>query len=180
MRNQCIPTTTEDTNECLIVEVISPTYGEWFTLIDAADAALIENVSLYLSRRKDTFYVKAYVRKVGTRTLLHRLILGVTDSDIHIDHINGDPLDNRRENLRVATRQENMFNRRPDRHTSSQYKGVSWERRARRWRSELRTNGVTHFLGRFASEEDAARAYDAAARDLFGEYAYLNFPEVDR
>jgi len=114
--------------------------------------------------------------------LMHRAIWEYHHGSIpkgkQIDHINGNRLDNRLENLRLVTRHQNMFNAckkkyRADTPPSSEYKGVSWDKSRDRW--VTRITGIKTFIGRFDSEEEAARAYDAVARER-GEYARLNFP----
>lgn len=94
-----------------------------------------------------------------------------------IDHINGNPLDNRLANLRQATRSENMANSRSARGKTSKYLGVSFDKSRGKWAAELTTNYKKHRLGRFHSEVEAARAYDVAAMRLHGDYAHLNFPK---
>lgn len=104
---------------------------------------------------------------------MHRQILGFPDVDT--DHRNGDRLDNRRENLRPATVAQNGANRRTNRGPkTSRFKGVR-RGRADRWRAHIGVGGRVIQLGTFATEEDAARAYDDAARQHFGEYARPNF-----
>lgn len=107
-----------------------------------------------------------------TTVKMHQVITGWAITD----HINGDGLDNRRANLRPATPAQNAQNRRKHRPTSSQYKGVSWNKRERAWVALLRSRPRITYLGKFASEVEAARAYDAAALEAWGEYACLNFP----
>lgn len=92
-----------------------------------------------------------------------------------IDHINRDKGDNRIGNLRAATQFENARNVPPKR-LSSPYKGVTWRPTERRWYAIIRKDGRTIRLGSFSSDKDAALAYDVAARELYGEFAYLNFP----
>lgn len=115
--------------------------------------------------------------KVKTRVLMHRVIWehyhGPIPEGHTIDHINHNPLDNRLGNLRVCTLAENKQNSRPYRNSSSQYKGVSLTKSGR-WRAYIRVEGKLIHLGRHDSEEDAARAYNRAAREHFGEFAYLN------
>lgn len=106
---------------------------------------------------------------------MHRVILGITDRSTHVDHINHDGLDNRRENIRSGTHQQNHFNRRGNRDSSSRFKGVFFCSSQRKWTAAIKKDGQRTYLGRFANEEDAARAYDEAAREMFGEHAYLNF-----
>jgi hypothetical protein len=104
---------------------------------------------------------------------MHCLIMGITGVD-HIDH---DGLNNQRYNLRPATKAQNNRNKRSIPGSTSQYKGVSWLRSKRIWVAAIRHNGLQREMGRFASELQAAYAYDAAARELFGEFAYVNFPD---
>lgn len=106
--------------------------------------------------------------------LLHREILE-SPKGVYTDHINGDGLDNRRENLRICTRQQNAQGfQRKQVGTTSKFRGVS-RCRGQKWQSHIKANGHKHYLGQFKSEEDAARAYDVAAKELFGEFASPNF-----
>ena len=106
---------------------------------------------------------------------LHRLILDIT-ANLHGDHINGNALDNRRSNLRPATRHENMRNAAPHRDGTSLYHGVSWVKMANYWRAQIYVDGKQKNLGNWTTQEKAALAYDTAARTHFGEFARLNFP----
>lgn len=99
---------------------------------------------------------------------LHQLIAGPFS-----DHANGDRLDNRRRNLRAASASENNANRRSVQGSSSEFKGVTWDKSRNRWMAAI--NSRT--LGRFEDETDAARAYDKAAKEVYGRFARLNFPE---
>ncbi len=105
---------------------------------------------------------------------MHRRILHVPKG-LEVDHINGDGLDNRRANLRLCSRQQNAFNGHK-RANASGFKGVVWHKGAGRWRAKIMKNHTTVHLGYFNFPEDAGRAYDRAARELFGEFARVNFP----
>jgi len=110
---------------------------------------------------------------------MHRFILNAPKG-IDVDHINNDDkLDNRRSNLRLATNGQNGHNgRKYTRHgkpCSSPYKGVGWSRSAGKWTSRIAVDKKLIWLGLFSNEIDAARAYDAAARKLHGEFARTNF-----
>ena len=118
--------------------------------------------------RKD--YISNKKRKV---ILMHRLINNTPD-DLFTDHINGDPLDNRKENLRNCTVSENGANRKKQQSgTSSKYKGVSWKKN--KWECGIKYHKKTIYLGRFENEISAAKQYDEIAKQFFGEFANLNF-----
>lgn len=98
-----------------------------------------------------------------------------------IDHKDGDHLNNRLDNLRLATTAENSRNTRKRVGCSSQYKGVCFSKgghhpRGRPWQASIQLNKKRLAIGMFASEIEAAQAYDVKARELFGEFACLNFP----
>jgi hypothetical protein len=114
---------------------------------------------------------------VGRRTnpYLHRAILNVSP-DAHVDHTNGDGLDNKRENLRVVTRNQNMWNTNGHSDSSSRFKGVSWFSKNRKWVARISKAGRRFNLGVFKCEIEAALVYDYAAARLFGSFAKLNFP----
>lgn len=118
-----------------------------------------------------TYWDKAAKRYRDVR--MHKLITGYARTD-HIDH---DGLNNRRSNLRLATHAQNMHNMRPHLGATSQYKGVFLIKKRGVWRAVIKMNDRTRGLGEYVSEIQAAYAYDAAARELFGEFACLNFPE---
>lgn len=103
---------------------------------------------------------------------MHALITGFRKTD----HRDRDELNNRRSNLRDGSSGRNECNQRAQRGRSSQYKGVWWHTQNRCWVAGIQIAGKKHHLGVFQDEEIAARAYDAAAREKFGEYAWLNFP----
>lgn len=115
---------------------------------------------------RNTSYVKGEPR---TTIRMHRQLLQ-PEPHLEVDHINGDKLDNRRENLRLVNRSQNMWNRKKQKGTSK-YKGVYWNRRCRKWFAQIQHNGKFHYLGLHDNEEDAALAYQEAAHRLFGDYA---------
>lgn len=114
------------------------------------------------------------VRGKCKTVLMHRQLLKAPDG-IEIDHINGNRLDNRRSNLRFATRGENSFNQRKQRRqTTSRYKGVYWHKGDNAWMARIQAKGNYIYLGNFKSEQAAALAYNKAAEQYFGKYANLN------
>lgn len=147
------------------------------TLVDDEDAPRVLHLKWKPLRCKNgSVYAVARTREQDGKektVYMHRLIL---DAPIgkDVDHRNGNGLDNRRQNLRLATRAQNSRNSRLQRDTASGYKGV--RRHRRKWQAHIKVNRKRIYLGSFSSKEDAARTYDAAAKKHFGEFANLNFP----
>lgn len=108
---------------------------------------------------------------------MHRLILGAGPG-VEIDHVNGNGLDNRRCNLRIADRRDNMRNQRMHVDNCSGFKGVSFmggkHHRHKPWQARIKAKGRDEFLGSFSKPKDAALAYDQAAKELFGRFARTN------
>lgn len=147
-----------------------------FTLVDADDYWRFSSFKFCLQHTQKIPYASARVR--GPRRFLHRLIMSPRPGRM-VDHINHDGLDNRKANLRCCTRQQNGFNRRPLKNTSSKYKGVRRDKRNNKWIAAIRLNYKRTIIGAFDDEIDAAKAYDQHAKKTFGPFAYLNFPDSD-
>ena len=87
----------------------------------------------------------------------------------------GDGLNNQKANLRICTRSQNKMNGKSYKNSSSKYKGIWWVKKNKKWRVRIRLNNKTIHLGYFKDETEAAKAYDSKAKELFGEFARLNF-----
>lgn len=155
-----------------------------FAIIDAEDA---ERVAFYKwSAVKNispsglvTWYAVRHdhTPNASPKTIyLHRAVMGVTDRAIEVDHWDHDGLNCRKKNLRAGTSRDNSHNaRKTGKATSSRFRGVTWQ--DGRWKAQIQPRpGERMYLGRYRDEEEAARAYDAAASRLWGKYANLNFP----
>lgn len=144
-------------------------------IIDVADEQAVNAFKWHVIPRTRTQYAaRNIVLPDGRRTTvaLHTFLTGFAITD----HLNGNGLDNRRFNLRNATAEQNGRNVRLLRTNTSGYKGVSWVAAHKRWESKIYFNGRKKYLGEFHSKEQAAKAYDEAARAVYGEFATLNFP----
>lgn len=133
-----------------------------------------ESAGLWYTRRQIS---RPEARKQGrtrSQIYMHRVVASAGQGEL-VDHINGNTLDNRRCNLRLCSSGENARNSRKKRGTS-RFKGVSRHNKTKQWSVQICTNGTRVHLGQFDSEEDAARAYDAAATQAHGAFAKLNFP----
>ena len=149
-----------------------------FALIDDDD---VDRVYAHMwsvhTPRKDassTNYAKACIN--GKMVSMHRFILNVTTGQV-VDHINGDGLDNRKENLRIVTPNQNQHNRKPN--AGRQYKGITFVEKLNKWRAGIKIDGKRKHLGCFVTAEEAAKAYDCAARKHRGHFAKLNFEHDD-
>lgn len=146
-------------------------------LYDEEDSELISAHKWHKRLHAPGLYYAA-TRINGQRFFLHRLIANAPEGS-EVDHADGNPMNNTRKNLRICTRSQNQQNRGKFKNNRSGYKGVyrdSGNRKAA-WRAQITVNGDRKRLGYFSDPENAARAYDAAARKYCGEFANLNFPD---
>lgn len=151
------------------------------TIVDEADFEWLSQWRWSAHRERNYIYAVRSVRPPGRpRTLrIHREIAQPSAAE-HVDHINGDTLDNRRSNLRCCSHGENMANRVGNRvrRTGVTYKGVRRQNRANAYRASIQKGGRTIALGSHPTAEAAARAYDEAAKKHHGAFARLNFPDA--
>jgi len=146
-----------------------------FAIVDAADYEWLNQYKWHVQKHKNTSYART--QKNGKSIRMHRLITGAP-SHLLVDHRDSNGLNNRRTNLRLCTHQENVYNRRPRPGSTSRYKGVYRKKTSKKYVANIRNNGKILFLGYFDDEIEAAIAYDIKAMELFGEFAYLNFPDL--
>lgn len=154
------------------------------TLIDDEDYQLVSQFKWrtlgYTTQFGKTFYAITTIIKHNKRTtiLMHRLILNAKSHEI-IDHADLDGLNNQRYNIRKCSNSQNNMNSRSRKGTSSQFKGISWHKRNRKWQAAIKLYGKQYYLGLFNSEIEAARKFDEFATQLYGKFARLNFPNKE-
>lgn len=150
-----------------------------FATIDAEDYDKIKGFRWYAYYDRTTrgYYCRKNIPNFGT-IHLHRLIMDVSDKKMQVDHINHNTLDNRKVNLRICTQNENQKNSLLRLDNKTGFKGVSYDKNKRKYVSGIRHNNRRIHLGYFENPEDAAKAYDQKAIELFGEFKKLNLLEI--
>lgn len=145
------------------------------TIVDDDDYEKLSKHRWYLVTSKSNDYAQRLILGSRKYVSLHREIMCAPRS-FQVDHINTNGLDNRKSNLRLCTPTQNQRNKRKDPGTSSKFKGVCIDKsmkRIKRWKASIR-DGRLISLGYFLTQEEAAAAYDRAAKNLFGEFARTN------
>lgn len=146
------------------------------TVIDHED---YKKIKRYKWHYKDTGYAVSYSKGSAAerkQVRMHRLITKCPTRK-EVDHIDGNKLNNCKENLRVCTRSQNMMNKGKPKKGSSRFKGVSWHEKSGKWRARIKMNGLEMYLGIFESENEAFRVYREAC--LFHHKAFANIGGTD-
>lgn len=154
----------------------SKTHGQHIVLIDDADYEWLNKIKWSITKNNGRFYAK---KASPPKQYMHRIIFGLSDSKTIVDHKDRNSLNNQRENIRIATRSQNNCNRSATGY--SKYLGVfkrTDKNYSKRWQSKIVKNGIVKILGSFTTEEEAALAYNNAAREIHGEFANFNAVET--
>ena len=146
------------------------------SIIDTEDLPKIKGLSWHAGwvKTSQRYRAEAGATINGKRVIvrMHRVIMGLEYGDKRVvDHVDGNQLDNRKNNLRICNRSNNGMNRGKNRNNKSGLKGVSWDRFRVKWVAQLMVNGKHVFVGRFYTKEEAYDAYCEAARRINGEFA---------
>jgi len=145
-----------------------------FAVVDDEDFEILNQHKWSALKCKNKFYAKRRLTLPGGNQktiLMHRVIIGLADTKILCDHRDGNGLNNQKHNLRACSHSENLSNRGANSNNTSGHKGVSWNKYCKKWEAYIKKDGKKKNLGLFADIQDAARAYDAAAKIYFGEFA---------
>ena len=148
-----------------------PLTQDKFALVDDADFDELNQYKWYASFTHGIWYVQRseYINGKQKNIKMHRQIMDFPSSK-DIDHINHDGLDNRRYNLRVCNHSKNMKNRYMQKNNTSGLIGVSWNKRIKKWHAQIGNENKNIHIGYFENKEEANRAYNKKAIELFGEY----------
>lgn len=167
----------------------SPKHGKHIALIDDGDYQMVVAYKWYLRKTKGTFYAQCWSKMVAGKRHgihMHRIILGVTDPKVFVDHKDHNGLNNLRSNIRICTQSQNAKNRTSEKNVTSVYLGVSLnidkrnKKEYKYWAVHFKINGKLKHVGQFPNTKEgevkAAKRYDHYALNNYGEFANLNFP----
>lgn len=160
-----------------IMKEIKLTQG-YVALVDDEDYSKLSTKKWCVALRKGKPESALRMEQIGfkkQRTIrMHRVVLGITDPKAVIDHIDGNPLNNTKSNLRICTQAENAKNRAKMSRGSSVFKGVTLDNKTKKWAVSICCDYKSFYIGKFANELDAALAYNNAAKQLHGEFSRIN------
>jgi len=186
------PNRISESRDSIIITSLK--YGEKTAYFDPIDYDLISRFTWAITKPKnlDLFYAQTGMKKPNgkwTTVSMHRLVMGVTDPQVRVDHKDHNGLNCRKDNMRICEGGQNDWNKSSNKDSSSKYLGVckrvkkikrklkTGKTETIRWRASICAKGKRKELGAFLTEEAAAHAYDAAAKKLFKGFANLNFKE---
>lgn len=158
------------------IDISTPKHPNTFAIVDNEDFDYLNQWKWYSIPKNNSLYV---VRGSGPakkriRIYMHREILGFPDK-LFVDHLNHNPLDNRRCNLRVCTNSQNMANQKiRSGNKTSKYKGVCWDKTLKKWKASPGYQGEQKTIGFYKTESEAGIAYNNFMKEKFGEFACLN------
>jgi hypothetical protein len=156
------------------MKTIKLTQGQ-VTIVDDEDFEELNKHKWYAHKNGTHWYVRRYAKINGRykKVFMHREILHAP-TGIGVDHKDNDGLNNLKTNIRLANKVENSRNRGPNKNNKSGFKGVSWRKDNQKWEAMIEYSQKHIHLGKFSTKEEAALAYNKAAIQYFGEFAYLN------
>jgi len=157
------------------IDISTPKYPNKFTIVDDEDFEKLNQFKwCYSSQGYATRNISKHREHIA-HLKIHRVIMGAKKGEI-VDHINRNPLDNRKQNLRICTYAENLRNSQKQHNNTSGYIGVhkKFKNREKCWYAQIGYNTKKIYIGVFKTKEEAAIAYNKKAKELFGDFAVLN------
>lgn len=155
--------------------------SDTYTEVDDEDYYWLSQWNWCTAKIKNKVYVRRSKKKgvlksgVKYEVFLHRVVMKCTDSNLVVDHIDNNSLNNKKSNLRICTKAENNRNTSSHKNSTSKYLGVTYDKTRKKWNAQLMVNGKRVLTKRYTTEIEAAKAYDIAAAEHAGQYANLNF-----
>jgi hypothetical protein len=183
VNNKAIPLPMGIIREALELDATAPTHLRWrvrprshfnsdrgWRCFNSRFAGNVAGNKFTLSDGKEYFQLGIAGRNYQIHRIVYAINKGVDPGGFDVDHIDNNGLNNKPENLRLATRSENMGNRGKNRNNTSGWKGVYWHDQRQKWVASIKVNGRARYLGLFSNPEDASSAYQRASLSLFGEF----------
>lgn len=159
-----------------IMKEIQLTQGQ-VALVDDEDFEILLQWKWCAQKKRlgSGFYAKrgTKVNRKSRNLFMHRYILNLQKGQM-VDHRDGNGLNNQKSNLRLCTHSQNLCNAKRHKNNTSGFRGVSLDKRCQKWHAQINMNGVTHSLKYFSTPQEAAIAYNNAAKKYHGEFAVLN------
>lgn len=153
------------------MKTIQLTQGK-VAIIDDEDYEKVCTKKWYAHKRTGKYYAES--GGINGRYMLHIFVMGL-ENGVLLDHKDGDSLNNQKENLRVCTRQQNSYNKKPySTAPIAGIKGISLNKKSKRWRAQIQKDKKKIYIGVYSNYLDAAKAYNEKAIELFGEFSQLN------
>lgn len=156
------------------IKITSKLHGDYRVKFDKVDQRLVKRYNWYPVKDGNKIYAVTWIPGIPHAVRMHRLIMGIVNPKIQIDHKDGDGLNNTRQNIRIATTQQNSWNKGKKCSNNSGFKGVSFKKTHKKYDVRIKANGKHLWGGHFDNAIDAAKRYNQLAMKYFGKFAFLN------
>ncbi len=143
-------------------------------LVDDEDFEWLSRRKWFAHKIRNAWYAASHGS--DGRFYMHRVIMNAPTNKL-VDHVDGDGLNNQKNNLRFASNAENLWNQDKHKNNTSGYKGVHFDKKSQIWIAQIRSAVGQRNIGQFSTPQEAAHAYDEAAKELHGQFAHLNFKD---
>lgn len=158
-----------------LIKLNSKKYPDRYVQVDDSDFSLLSMRDWFVCDSGNGRLYAACLCNNRKIVRMHKIITGTVNSNMVVDHIDGNTLNNQRHNLRICSQQQNIMNKRKQSNNVSGYIGVSFCRRDGKWQADCSINGKNHYIGSYSTALMAAIVRDRVVKHLYGEFASLNF-----